>query len=149
MKVKFIIFACALAIAAILTAHLASTAYERDDEFESFIRDLDVLTTAIESKLSEAPTLARVVEAQEILDAMKPALKRKLGELKALDGARVSGQTLLRFQDNVALKGSRMSFLLDNPELKRAAREDPALREGIRKLHDDYASIIRGEQDGP
>lgn len=149
MKVKFIIFACALTIAAVLTASLALSTYQRDDEFESFISDLDVLTGAIESKLSEAPSLARVVEAQEVLDAMKPALCRKLAELKALDGARVSGPTLLRFQDSVALKGRRISLLLDNPELKRAAREDPALREQVRKLHADYASIIRGEPDGP
>lgn len=149
MKVKYIIFACALAIAAILTAGFASATYQRDHEFENFIRELEVLTSAIESKLSEAPSLARVIEAQEVLDAMKPALSRKLAELKALDGARVSGPTWLRFQDSIALQGRRISFLLDNPELKREARGDPALREQVLKLHADYASIIRGEQDGP
>jgi hypothetical protein len=149
VKVKFIIFACALVIAAVLTASLASPAYQRDEEFESFISDLDVLTGAIESKLSEAPSVTRVVEAQEVLNAMKPALCQKLAELKALDGSRVSGPALLRFQDSVAVKGRRISLLLDNPELKRAAREDPTLREQVRKLHADYASIIRGESDSP
>jgi hypothetical protein len=149
VKVKFIIFACACAVAALLTARLASLTYQRDDEFESFDRDLDVLTSIIENKLSVAPTLAGVLEAQEVLDAMKPALSRKLAELKALEGAGVSGETLLRFQDDVALKGRRISLLLDNPELKRAAREDPEFRQRVLKLNADYASIIRGEQDGP
>jgi hypothetical protein len=149
VKVKYIISGCALVIASVLTASFASTAYQRDSQFESFDRDLDVLTNTIENKLSEAPTLARVREAQAVLDAMKPVLSRELTELKTLDPARFSGPALLRFYDSMALKSRRITLLLDNPELRRAAREDPALREAVLKLHADYFSIIRGEQESP
>lgn len=142
MKGKSIIYASALTVAAILTTVLMAGTYQRDAKFESFINDFDTLADEVVDEISDNPNLAGVVAAQEILDAKKADLRQRLVELKTLHSSRVSGQTMLQFQERLNRNAAKISQLLDNKALKQAARKDPVLRQRVKNLHDDYMSII-------
>jgi hypothetical protein len=147
MRGKSIMYAAAFTLVAVLTTTiLIAATYKLDWKFESFANDLDALTDEIVDMVGDNPNQARLVAAQIILDAKKASLKQRLEELKTAGGWRVSGRTLPQFQAGITDDGAKISQLLDSPALRQAARQDPKLRDQVKKLHADYMSIISGDQ---
>jgi hypothetical protein len=138
---KSIILASALTIALLAAAILMVAAYKRDARLEIFINNHNEVTDEIVNEVNDNPTLAGVIAAQTILSEKKGGLKKEYAELKDVDGSRVSGKTLLMFQEGVKNNIMKIKQLLGNPAVVQVARKDPEFKERILKLVAEHKSL--------
>jgi hypothetical protein len=138
MKLKLV-----LATVMLVTAALMLTSLKRDELFDAYIIESSAVTDEMAAEISRDLSSSGVARAQQILDAKKPGLKKRLADLKTVPASQVDARTWERFAEGVeANRAKIMRLFADNRAIKKVADEDPTFRTNMRKLVEDYLSLI-------
>jgi hypothetical protein len=157
----------ALAAAAVLVLLVVFAARNRDRRVEVFVGELDGTADEMVNTINASPTAAGVSKAHEILSAKKDGLKAKLSELRVLTAAQAGGASLTQVEEGLRRSSERINNFLkeelsrrqreldelqkrakdsgltvDRYAVDKAQEENKQFREAMKKLLDDYKSII-------
>jgi hypothetical protein len=127
-------------IIAIVVAFSGACSINKDAEINSFITELNGLSTEIVRTVNETPTTPGVEQAQQLLDARKEKLKTSFEKLKDVRGFQVSDEMKKKMNDSVTKSVAEVNRL----QIKYVSQTvtDKSFGQKLSKLSADFNSIL-------
>ncbi|HEY0544181.1 MAG TPA: hypothetical protein VGC91_02200 [Pyrinomonadaceae bacterium] len=127
-----------VSVVLVLVCLALSACGKKDDQINSFVKEINSFTEELVKKVENAPTPSEGVdEAQKYMDSRKTELKDKFNSVKGIGENQLSDETKKNMKDSFYQDGVKVG------QLTAKYGSDPEVKTKLQKLTQDFLSLFQ------